>query len=303
MTADPVAPASAERSVAVRIRSLLPSLAPAERRVAEAVLSDLAAAASRPIGSLATAANTSETTVVRFCRAVGVGGYPELRLRLAAEAGRAASSGHDGRIVGSDIGPGDDLAEVVEKVSFADARAIEETAAQLDLATLEAVVDALVAAERIELFGVGASAFVAADFQQKLRRIARLAFVSTDAHAALTSAALLGPADVAVGFSHTGATLDTVEPLHEARERGARTVAVTNFPRSPIAEVAELVLTTAARETTFRSGAMASRLAQLTVVDCLFVAVAQRTYSGTLDALERTYAAVRHRRSNKGKRS
>ena len=56
------------------------------------------------------------------------------------------------------------------------------------------------------------------------------------------------------------------------------------------------MLTTAARETTFRSGAMSSRIAALTVVDCLFVAVAQRNYKQTLRALERTYAAVRARR-------
>jgi DNA-binding MurR/RpiR family transcriptional regulator len=60
--------------------------------------------------------------------------------------------------------------------------------------------------------------------------------------------------------------------------------------------VADYVLTTAARETTFRSGAMASRIAALTVVDCLFVAVAQRNYKQTLRALERTYAAVQARR-------
>jgi len=49
---------------------------------------------------------------------------------------------------------------------------------------------------------------------------------------------------------------------------------VTNFPWSPITEVADFVLITVARETAFRSGAMTSRIAQLTVVDCLFVTLA-----------------------------
>ena len=55
-------------------------------------------------------------------------------------------------------------------------------------------------------------------------------------------------------------------------------------------------------ETTFRSGATASRLAQLTVIDCLFVGVAQRTYSDTLGALEATRNAVRSRRLPPGRR-
>jgi DNA-binding MurR/RpiR family transcriptional regulator len=89
--------------------------------------------------------------------------------------------------------------------------------------------------------------------------------------------------------------VDTIEAFAEAGRHGARTVALTNFPKSPITRVADLVLTTAARETTFRSGAMASRLAQLTVIDCVFVGVAQRTYRETRAALDVTYEAVRSR--------
>jgi DNA-binding MurR/RpiR family transcriptional regulator len=280
----------------VRIRALLPSLPPASRHVAEFVLADPGAVAGMTITEVSRASGVSEASTLRFCRSIGFRGYPELRLRLATEMGRAEGSGSSARVVGSDIAPTDDLRSVIEKVSYADARAVEETAAQLDVDMLGRVVSALVEAGRIDVYGVGASAFVAFDFQQKLHRIGRVAFAWADPHIALTSAALLGPADVAVGISHTGVTRDTIDALTQARSRGATTVALTNFPRSPIAEVADLVLTTAARETTFRSGATASRIAQLTVVDCVFVGVAQRSYTETRDALERTRDAVQSRR-------
>jgi DNA-binding MurR/RpiR family transcriptional regulator len=286
----------------VKVRALLPSLPAAEQRVARVVVGDPATVAMLTITELAERAETSETTVIRFCRAVGFAGYPDLRLTLATEAGRLQGGGPP-RVVGSDISPSDDLAQVVEKIAFADARAVEDTAAQLDVGVLEQVVDAAVTAGRIDIYGVGASAFVAADFQQKLHRIGRIAFAWSDVHIALTSAALLGPGDVAFGISHTGTTKDTNDAFAEAGRRGAVTVALTNFPRSPITRVADLVLTTAARETTFRSGAMASRLAQLTVVDCIFVGVAQRTYPETRAALEATYEAVRSRRTRPGRGS
>jgi DNA-binding MurR/RpiR family transcriptional regulator len=285
---DEAAPLSAP--IAVRLRAILPSLSRSEQRVAAEVLDDPRGVAASTIGELAERCGTSETTVIRFCRTLGLSGYPELRLTLATEAGRADMG--PARVVGSDIGPGDDLAQIVEKIAFADARAVEETAAQLDLASLQAVVDALVAARRIDVYGVGASAFVAMDFQQKLHRIGQVAFAWSDTHIALTSAALLRPGDVAIGVSHTGVTTDTIDALAEARRRGATTVAMTNFPRSPITDVSDHVLTTAARETTFRSGAMASRLAQLTLVDFLFVGVAQQTYAETRVALEATFNAV-----------
>lgn len=280
----------ADASPLVRIRSLLPGLARAEQRVAKVVLDDPSAVARRSITEVALAANTSETTVTRFCKAIGVGGYPQLRIALAADTARSAA--RSVRDLGGDITQDDDLASVVGKVSFADARAVEETAEQLEIAQLERVIDLLAAAGRVDVYGVGASAFVAADLQQKLHRIGRVSFAWSDTHIMLTSAAVLKDGDVAVGISHTGATTDTVEALRVAREHGAVTVAVTNFPRSPITEVADHVLTTAARETTFRSGATASRIAQLTVIDCLFIGVAQRHMDEAVNALDATRDAV-----------
>ncbi|MEU7928846.1 MurR/RpiR family transcriptional regulator [Micromonospora sp. NPDC049801] len=285
----------------VHISGLLPSLSPAEQRVARLVVSDPAAAARRTITDLATAAETSEATVIRFCRSVGMDGYPQLRIRLAAEAARRVEP-PDARVVGGDIPPGADLAQIIATIAFNDARAVEETAEQLDPAVCEQVVEAIAGAGRIDIYGAGASGFVASDFQQKLHRIGRIAFYFPDVHTALTSAALLGRGDVAIGISHTGTTSDVIEVLEQARTRGASTVALTNFPRSPITEVADFVLTTAARETTYRSGATASRLAQLTVVDCLFVGVAARNRSRARKALEATAEAVQSHRVGASRR-
>jgi DNA-binding MurR/RpiR family transcriptional regulator len=285
----------------VRVRALMPTLAPAEQRVAARVLDDPGAVAASTISALAAECDTSQTTVVRFCRALGMPGYPALRMALATEMGRADRDGR-AHTVSGDIGPGDDLDEVVRKIAFADARAVEETAEQLDLDGLRRVIDAIVAARRVDIYGVAASAIVGLDLQQKLQRIGRVAFAWNDPHVALTSAALLGPKDVAIGISHTGATEDTVDALARARKNAAKTVAVTNFPQSPLASVADEVLTTAARETTFRSGATASRLAQLTVIDCVFVGVAQRTFESTQHALEVTRDAVKGRRLEPGRR-
>ena len=279
--------------ILITIRSLLPDLAPVEQRVAQAVLDDPGGVAWRSISELARSCGTSATSVVRFCRTVGLRGYPELRLALAQAVAQDAAA-----VVAasSDIAPGDDPALIIKKIAYADAAAVTETASRLDVGALVRVVDVLAEASRIDIYGVGASGFVALDLQMKLQRIARPAFAWPDPHMAATSAALRGKGDVAVGLSHTGTTVDTIDALAEARAHGATTVAVTNFPWSPITEVADHVLLTAARETAFRSGAMTSRIAQLTVVDCVFVTLAQRDLPGTLDALERTFSAAQAKR-------
>ncbi|RKT84001.1 DNA-binding transcriptional regulator, MurR/RpiR family, contains HTH and SIS domains [Saccharopolyspora antimicrobica] len=289
MASDDTSRESGEASPLVKIRSLLPGLARAEQRVANIVLADPASISRRSITEVAEAAGTSETTVTRFCKAIGVGGYPDLRIALAADTARTSTRDRE---LGSDIAPDDDLGQIIEKVGYADAKAVEETADQLDAAVLEPLVEDVAQARRIDVYGVGASAFVALDLQQKLHRIGLTCFAWSDTHNALTSAAVLREGDVAIGISHTGATAETVEALREARRRGATTAALTNFARSPITEVADHVLTTAVRETTYRSGAMASRIGQLTVIDCLFIGVAQRHLDQARAALEATYEAV-----------
>lgn len=292
------APASVGTAILVHIRASLPTLRPAERRVADAVLADPAGVSSTSISALARQCDTSETTVIRFCRAIGLHHYPELRLALARAASWQEAEHGRGPHLSSDISPTDSVEEIISKITFSDARAIEETGSTLDSRVLEKAIDAVARSHRIDIYGVGASGFVGMDLHQKLHRIGLLAFVWTDSHAALTSAALLNNKDVAIAISHTGATVDTIDALRTASEHGATTVAITNFASSPLAELADHVLTTAARETTFRSGAMASRIAQLAVIDCLFVGVAQRFYDTAMTALEDTYAAMRGRRLN-----
>ena len=284
----PASPTSGASSLLVRLRAVRPTLSPAEDRVAERVLADARGAAALTISELAAAASTSETTVLRFCKRLGLPGYPQLRLALAEESAQPRTAAAPK----TDISAEDSIDDVIRKIAFADASAVEETADQLDRATLEAAAKAIAGARRVDVCGSGASGVVAADLQQKLHRIGVVAFAWIDPHIALTSAALLQDGDVAVGVSHSGTTRETLEALQLAKSRGATTVAVTNFPYSPLARAADLVLTTAARETSLRSGATASRIAALTVVDCLYIAGAQRNLPAALQAVRSTRSAV-----------
>ncbi len=290
--ATPVRPTG---EVLVTLRGLRPTLVPSLRRVADRILDDPERTSGETITELAQAAGTSETTVLRLCHELGVRGYRELRVALAAEAGLERGRVAEAH-VGGDIGRGADLDEIITAVTVTDQQAIADTARILDREAMAAAVAAVAGARRVDVFGVGASAVVALDLQQKLHRIGLIAYQWSDTHAALTAAALLDERDVCIGISHTGGTKDTVEVLEEAAAHGARTVGVTSVPRSPLADVADLLLVTSARETTFRSGATASRIAALSVIDVLFVAVAQARYDSAVAALDATRSAVGIRR-------
>lgn len=269
------------------------------RKVAEAILENPGAAARLTIVDLAERSGTSTATITRFCRALGFGGYAELRVAVATETGRVNQQTWQTDI-GQEILPGDTLEKVLGVVSGNDIRLIQETGDQLDLAVVEKVAQAIARAGRVLLFGVSSSAAVASEMEYRLQRIRIPTWSRSDAHSALTDAALLGQGDVAIGISHSGRTREAIEVLAEAGSHGAITVAVTSNPRSPLAEVAELVLTTASRETTFRSDGFAAIHSQLLVLDVVYVSVAQRTYERTKQAFDVTVRAVAGHRLSEG---
>lgn len=278
------------------LRAALPALRPSERRVAEFVLSDPGKAVSLSITDLAERCQTSVASVVRCCRSLGFSGYAEFRRELASSVGREQVTLGRFGVSDSDISADDDVQSVVAKIAFHEARAIEATASALDLESLDAVAEAIVAAPRIDIYGVASSGLAALDLQQKLHRIGMVSFAWTDVHLALTSAAVLTPGCVAIGFSHSGLTVEVADGLAAAHARGATSVLVTNFPASPIAAEADHVLATSATETLYRPGAMSGRVTQLAVIDFLFVRIAQRLSGRTAEPLQLTYDAVQAHR-------
>lgn len=270
---------------------------PTMRRIASAIRDNPAIVLEKTISEIAEACGTSVASVVRFCRAVGLSGYAELRMTLATELGKESAQFGAGLTLGAEIARTDSIEAMASKVATLEMLAIEETVSSLDFKALERVVAALEGASRILLFGIGASHFVAQDLHHKLFRVGRNAFLMTDAHEAWT-AALLSPAGtVAIGFSHSGVTADTVRFLDIARQNGALTVAVTGVPQSPLAKAADEQLIAHARESALRAGAMVSRIAHLVLVDCLFLGIARLSYEDTVEALRRTRDVTHPQRS------
>lgn len=282
------------------LRVAIPELRPSERRVAEIVLNDPTAAVDLTITELAERSGSSVASIVRLCRNLGHSGYSDFRLALASAVGRSQVSLQRFSVTDGDISEADDARTVVAKLAFHEARAIEETAKELDLEALDKVARAVVGASRIDMFGAASSGLTALDLQQKLHRLGLVSHSWSDVHLALTSAVLLNDECVAIGFSHSGRTIETNEYLEAAQYRGAFTALVTNYPGAPLARHADAVLVTSTTETRYRPGAIAGRIAQLAVVDFLFVRIAQLLSTRTFDPLERTYEAVQpHRISSR----
>jgi RpiR family carbohydrate utilization transcriptional regulator len=270
------------RGCLARIKGILPSLFPAEQRVAEFILNNPEAIIHLSITEVAEESEVSESTVVRFCQNLGYSGYHELKITLARDLVTPVHQIHQ------DIEQGDSIVQVIDKVFRADIQALYDTERIIDPEEMERAVEAISSCRRIELFAVGNSLPIALDAEYRFIRIGLPCIVYRDAGTQAMSASLMRKRDVGLGISHSGSSKDTVEAMRLAHEAGATTICITNYSKSPIIQVSDIKLFTTSRETTFRDEAMASRIAQLAIVDALFVGVALRRFEKALDSIKRT---------------
>jgi len=278
------------RAVGAQIRVRLPSLTPLEGKVAAAILARKDITDTTPLREIAEAAGVSEPMVVKVAKKLGFDGFRDFRQGLIEYYQSESASLH------TEITPDDTPGVIVQKVFRTAMQALEETFAILDLEAFDRAADYLHRARHRDFYGVGGSAQIARDVSHKFLRIGIRSSVFDDSHMMMMSAALLGPDDVAIAFSHSGETAAVLDAVELARKNGARTIAVTNYSESTLANSVDVVLCSTAENSPLLGENATARIAQLNLLDALFVAVAQKDRA-TADAnLARTMRAVQFKR-------
>lgn len=274
------------RAVGAQIRMRLPSLTPLESKVASAILDRKDIDEATPLKEIANVTGVSEAMVVKVAKKLGFAGFREFRQGLVDYNRSDTAALH------SEILPDDGAGEIVQKVFRTAMQALEETFAILDLTAFERAADYLFRARQRDFYGLGGSAQIARDVSHKFLRIGIRTNLFDDAHMMAMSAALLTPDDVVVAFSHSGATSAVLEAVEIARRNGARIIAVTNYAESPLAGISDVVLCSTAQNSPLLGENATARIAQLNLMDALFVAIAQRDRKGADANLARTMRSV-----------
>ena len=272
------------------LHTALATLPESQRRIGEFAVGAPLQAAQMTITELAEEIGTSPATVTRFCRAVGLRSYAQLRLELAsaAEEGQTRARGE----LSGDIGQDDAMAVIIEKMTEAYTRMITETARFLDADDLERIAAAILAAGQVRVFGMGSGGAVARYLQGKLRSMGLSAIAFSDPREALIDLANADPSDVHVIISQSGEGEDAEQVLTTAIAGGLTTLALTADPGSAIAGRADHVLRAVVRADSFDTGAMSSRQVELWLIDCLCTAILVRRYDETTAALTRVKQAL-----------
>lgn len=261
-----------------------------EKRIADFVLADPNQIIYASIAHVAKQCNISETSVLRFCKAMGYNGFQDFKISLTLSLAPPSKQIHE------DVSFSDATTEMINKVMNSEIQAIKDTLQFLDPQKIEAAINAISKTGRLEFYGVGGSGCVAIDAQHKFFRLGMSCIAYIDTHMQAMSASTMKKGDVIVGISHTGSTKDTVESLKIAREAGATTICITGGVDSPIIKYTDIALIVVSREQIFKPEPMSSRLAQLAIIDVLSVGVAMKKHKETLNNLSKTRKAISAKR-------
>ena len=241
----------------------------AQRQVIDVILQDPGAAVLATVEQLAAQANVSMPTIVRMCRRFGFDSVREFMVALAQTL--AVSGSHLHRSVQAD----DSTEAVISKISHAAAEALTNLGRNLDASVINAAAAKMAKATRIDCYSVGsASSFMAEELQSRLFRLGLTANAIFDAHQQLVSASTLGKKGVAFVISHVGRMPYTLEAAQFAKAQGATVVALTQ-PDTPLAEIADHVLSVNVPQDAVMRVGTEAYLAHLVVIEILMVRLAQ----------------------------
>ncbi|MFG6147787.1 MurR/RpiR family transcriptional regulator [Halobacillus sp. B23F22_1] len=272
-----------------KLRQCYQDLSRAEQKVAEYILENPFKVLGMPIANLSEETATSEATIIRMCRSLHLKGYTDLKLNISASLN--GEKEYKDRY--EDISADANLTDIIQLVSNNNMRSIKLTHSLIDEAQMEKAVSALNCARRIAVIGVGASAIVALDFEQKCKRINMWCEAFTDGHSQLTSAVHLTEKDVVMAISYSGETKEIVDTMKVVKERRAQTISITGYGNNVVQRLADVNLYASPIEKNIRSGATASRIAQLNIVDVLFTALASINFEDSVRMLDETREVLR----------
>ena len=276
-------------SVFDKISAAYYELTAAEKKTADFIMANRGRSQYLSIAELAEYSGVAEATVSRFCRRLGYKGFNAFRLALAnASFSLALGEG----LLSGPVERGDGFEEMCQKICSAEQAAIHETLELIEPEKIRRAVDLLCEAERVVCMGQGGSMLLAQDASHLFSTVSGKFSAVADSHTQMMTAVNMGPRDVILFISYSGATKDLIDTMTTARERGVKTLLVTRFLKSPGAQLAELVLLCGSNESPLQLGSIPAKIAQLFLMDVIFSEFCRRDLEAAHASRERVAAAL-----------
>jgi len=246
-----------------------------QRKLLEYVLSHDDESVFLNVGDLAKKVGVSEATVVRLSKALGFKGFPEFQkeLRLFFR-NKLTTTARLQKTIKKVATEGD----ILRKVLQSDIHNIDETLKQVSVQEFKAFVKSIESAERVIIVGLRSVHSLAVFFGVALEFLQKNVWVIQPGIGDMWDRLMgLKKGDVVIGISFPRYTRQTVSILRFAKQKGIKTLAITDSLISPLAQYADHVLTAQYRMDSFIESFTAPFSLINSIVTALGVANKKRT--------------------------
>jgi len=246
-----------------------------QRKLLEYVLSNDDESVFLNVGDLAKKVGVSEATVVRLSKALGFKGFPEFQkeLRLFFR-NKLTTTARLQKTIKKVATEGD----ILRKVLQSDIHNIDETLKQVSVQEFKAFVKSIESAERVIIVGLRSVHSLAVFFGVALEFLQKNVWVIQPGIGDMWDRLMgLKKGDVVIGISFPRYTQQTVSILRFAKQKGIKTLAITDSLISPLAQYADHVLTAQYRMDSFIESFTAPFSLINSIVTALGVANKKRT--------------------------
>ena len=274
-------------AVGARIRMAIPRLNQTERGIAEWLMSKTNLKEGTSLRDVALALNVSEPLVVKVAKKLGYLGFRELRSSLVSYF---SALPFDQEL---EISQEDTIEAIIDKVFNASIQSLKEAKLVANPSVIAHAAELISQPRRVAIFGVGGSASVCQDFEHKLLRIGIHSHSYSDYHLMLMVCCQLEIGDVVVAISQSGDTVELIQAVEVAKERGVKIICITNDDSSPLSQLSDLSIFSPAYEGPLLGQNAVARIVQLNLLDSLFIAIILQDYQGSKYKLDRSISIVR----------
>lgn len=256
--------------VLTKIQAGMSGFSKGQRLIANYITTSYDKAAFMTASKLGKTVNVSESTVVRFAVELGYDGYPGLQRALQEMIRNRLTSVQRIEVANDRIGD----QNVLDTVMHIDMERIRTTMEEIDHASFDAVVDAILSARKVYILGVRSSAAIAGflDYYLSLMMDNVHLMNTSSTSEVFEQVVRVREGDLLLGISFPRYSSRTVKAMEFAHERGATVVALTDSASSPIAACSDYTLLAKSDIISL----VDTLVAPLSVINALLVAVGRR---------------------------
>ncbi|WP_161999609.1 MurR/RpiR family transcriptional regulator [Enterococcus asini] len=253
------------------ISSYFPSLSKSEKKVAQLILSSPDEVENLSINELALMAGVGESTIVRFARKIGLGGFQDLKIALVKYQTAQKKVDYD---------EGDEVKDEIYRQFL---ESLQDTRNSINQNQIDQAAEMIHQAEHIYIFAVGTSGMVAMQLSNRLKRLGKFVEYGPDGQLQSIYSTLTKPSDLVIAISTSGNTKEVIQNIELAQENGVKAITITNFINAPLTHVGDLSLVASSKMFYSDAGSFAAPINQLYLLDTLLktlVELAPDTYHG-----------------------